>query len=1288
MVKAKIWIIMGDFFLLALALFSQEPVAKFERISVDQGLHQNIIMSIQQDCKGFLWIGTSDGLNRYDGYVFKLYKHDPNNPNSLPDNKIRSIYNDKSNTLWICTDGGISKYNRLMDSFINYRHDINNPASLSHNEVFFTFEDSEGILWVGTYGGGLNKFVEDKGFTHYKHNSDDPSSLSNNNVWTIYEDVLNRLWIGTEDGLNIFDRKKETFTCFRHNPHDSTSIINNSVLTIIGDKKGNVWIGTRAGLEKIESWELGKTRIKFTHYKIGSTPETPGKNNVQCLLEDKKGILWIGTNSGLKKLNCENGTIITYLSNPHDFYTTSHNYIYALYQDDWGELWIGTRGGGLNKLKLENKFNLYQEDPIKPGGLNHNVILSIYEDFLGELWIGTYDHGLNRFNKNRTQVIYYKNDPQNNCSIANNTIRSIFESRDHVLWLGTDNGIDKYDRLSNCFYHYPHDPTNPNSLSNNKIISRIYQDHLGKLWIGTLSGLNEFDPKKETFTRYLPDAHNPNSPNHLPAATIMAVIEEINNGKSFLWIGTYNGGLSLYDRQKKRFTHYRHDPSDPNSLSNDNVRILHIDKSGTLWVGTDRGLNKLNRATGKFIIYTEKEGQKNEWLANNSIYGILEDRDGNLWLSTLNGLSKFDPRREKFRNYDDRDGLQANEFSQGTYYKGRDGKFFFGGVNGFNTFYPENIKDNPQLPPVVITDFRIENKPVQADASYNHENYILLSKSITEMTETDIIRLDYKKNIFSFEFAALDFSIPGKNKYGYIMENLDKEWSYVNAGKRFVVYTNMRPAQYVFRVIASNSDGLWNEKGTAIKIIITPPVWQTWWFITIIIFLSCLLLFSGYLWRTRWLRKKLAEQERVQKLLTQSRDEMERSRDLAEFRHAENEKLITAISSVLIAVDNNGNIFQWNTPSEKFFGLKWEDAIGKSFCVYLENYISTNKLNEILQVGLSRDKSSNDLEISVYFRANNESRMLLANINPIIDKKGKKFGFLLLAEDITYRKKEEMQQYLSQKLEALGQMAAGIAHEIRSPLQYISDNGRFLLEAFGGLAGYCKEIRKSVYKTSEKRETTFTLEKSIQYFDENDFDFYVDEIPRAAEQIVDGVMRVSNIVKSINEFAHTGSESEVDEKSDLNELLKSALVVAQNRIDKVADLETQYTPGLPPIHCGMGELNQVFLNLLSNAADAVADSGKRGLIKIVTRRQDDESIVEISDNGVGIPDEIKGKLFTPFFTTKSMGQGTGQGLHFSYRIIAERYKGKLYFKSKINEGTTFYIHLPIEDELKTENENS
>ena len=426
------------------------------------------------------------------------------------------------------------------------------------------------------------------------------------------------------------------------------------------------------------------------------------------------------------------------------------------------------------------------------------------------------------------------------------------------------------------------------------------------------------------------------------------------------------------------------------------------------------------------------------------------------------------------------------------------------------------------------------------------------------------------------------------------------------------------------------------------------------------------------------MRNKLEEQERIQKILKQSRDEMEKSRNLAEFRNAENEKLIAAISSLFIAVEANGIVFQWNHSSEKFFDIPEADVKEQLLVDLLKDYISAKKLDEIIRVGLHSDRPSNNIEIPVHFKKDNDSRLLMANISPIMDKKGKKFGFLLLAEDITHRKKEQMQRFLSQKLEALGQMAAGIAHEIRSPLQYIGDNGRFLMEAFGSLIALSLEIGNKIKEAAGSGDP-IEAEELSQLLNESDFDFFIEEIPKASEQIVDGVTRVSNIVTSMYEFSHTGNG--VDEKSDLNKLLKSTLVVAQNRIKKVADLKAEFAPDLPHIPCGMGELNQVFLNLLINAADAIAETGKRGVIKVSTKRKDHELIVEISDNGIGIPDEIKEKIFTPFFTTKDVGKGTGQGLPFSHRIVVERHKGRLYFKSKVNEGTTFYVHLPIEGDL-------
>jgi PAS domain S-box-containing protein len=593
--------------------------------------------------------------------------------------------------------------------------------------------------------------------------------------------------------------------------------------------------------------------------------------------------------------------------------------------------------------------------------------------------------------------------------------------------------------------------------------------------------------------------------------------------------------------------------------------------------------------------------------------------------------------------------------------------------NGFNAFFPDRIIDNPYQPEVVITGFKISNNPVRIDEEI--DGLTILKKHISETNE---MKLSHTHTTLSFEYVGLHYAAPQSNQYAYKMEGLDRDWNYVGK-RRFAVYPQLAPGDYVFRVKASNNDNVWNETGASVKIQIPPPYWQQWWFKVLLGAIFIFMLFGGYYYRTRRLRKRLAEQQRVQELLKQSRDEMKKSRDIAQFRSAENEKLIAAISSIFITVDADGKISQWNHSAEKFFQIPKAWVKAQLFVDILKEYFPDDQLEEIIEKARNQEKTLNNIEIQVNFPRVKEPKQLLAAVNPIIDKGGKKFGFLFLAEDITHQKKEQMQMLVSQKLEALGQMAAGIAHEIRSPLQYIGDNVQFLLENFDSLVESCDRIKDSIKDAAESRKNV-DAEKLNQYLREKDFDFFIEEIPAALDHIINGVSRVSHIVRSMTEFFHIGSEA--FEKADLNEMLKTTLVVAHTRIKNVADLQTDYAPDLPLFYCSMGELNQVFLNLLINAVDAVAETGKHGLIKVSTKQKDSELIVEISDNGIGIPDEIKDKIFTPFFTTKKVGQGTGQGLPFSYSIIVERHKGKLYFKSKVNEGTTFFVRLPITDDAE------
>ena len=783
---------------------AQDNDFEFERISLEQGLSQSVVLCILQDSKGFMWFGTQDGLNRYDGYEFVVYKHDPENPDSLSNSWVLSIYQDQDGVLWIGTfGGGLDRFDRETEQFTHYQNDPNDPYSLSNDFVQSIYKDREGVLWIGTGGGGLDRFDrETEQFTHYQNDPNDPHSLTSNGVPSIYQDREGVLWVGTGGGgLNKFDRETEQFT--RH-PTDS------SVQSIFQDQEGMLWIGTGGG---------GLARFdpeteQFTYYQSILTDSHSLSNNaVTSVYQDREGVLWIGTNGGgLDRFDREMEQFIHYQSDLNNPHSLSSNVVQSIYEDQAGVLWIGTFGGGLSKFdRSTQRFIHYQNDPNNLHSLSANLVWSVYKDREGVLWIGTGGGGLDRFDRETNRWRHYRNIPTDPHSLSANVVMFIYEDREDVLWIGTfGGGLDRFDRETEQFAHYQNIPTDTYSLSANAV-SAIYQDREGVLWIGTFGGgLNRFDRETEQFTSY---QNVPTDTHSLSSNTIVSIYQD---REGVLWIGTNSGGLDRFDRETEQFTSYQNVPTDTHSLSNDIVMSIYQDREGVLWIGTaGGGLSKFDRASETFTHYREKDG-----LPNDTVYGILEDDHGNLWLSTNEGLSKFDPQTETFKNYDAGDGLQSNEFNMSAYYKSSGGEMFFGGINGFNAFYPDDVKDNPYVPPIVITDFQLFNETVAVGGDSP------LQKPIAETKE---IELSYKDDFFTFEFAALHYSSPEENQYAYMMEGLDTDWNYVGT-RRFAGYTSVPPGKYTFRVKGSNSDSVWNEEGISIRIIITPPFWQTWWF--------------------------------------------------------------------------------------------------------------------------------------------------------------------------------------------------------------------------------------------------------------------------------------------------------------------------------------------------------------------------------------------------------------------------------------------------------------------------
>ncbi|MCK4346656.1 MAG: hypothetical protein KAX05_15335, partial [Bacteroidales bacterium] len=753
---------------------------------------------------------------------------------------------DNSGKLWIGTREGLNKFDPKTEKFTVYKNDPQDPESLSHNNVRSIFEDSSGMLWIGTWGGGVNKFDrKTEKFTVYKHDPQDPESLSWSWVLSIFEDSSGMLWIGTGNGLNKLDPKTEKFTVYINNPQDSESLSYNRVLSIFEEKSGNLWIGTGNGLNKFDR----KTE-KFTVYKNDpQDPESLSSNWVSSTLEDKSGRLWIGTREGLNKFDPKTEKFTVYKNDPQDPGSLSHNGVSSILEDNSGIIWIGTLYGGLNKFDSKaKKFTLFQHNPQDPESLSNNIVRSIIEDKSGSLWIGTWGGGLNKFDSKTKKFTLFQHNPQDPESISSNVVHSIFEDKSGNLWIGTGNGLNKFDPKTEKFTVYPE------SLSNAYIIT-ILEDKSGNIWIGGEVGLSKLNPKTEKLTVYKHDPQNPESLSH----NVVISIFEDSSGK--LWIGTEAGWLNKLDPKTEKFTGYKNDPQDPESLSHNTVISIFEDSSGTLWFGTSGGgLNKLvppapdfsgsgSEESIKFIHYTTKDG-----LPDNTIHGLLEDDKGNLWISTGKGLSKFTPlksplkggiQRGVFKNYSVEDLLQDIEFHGPTACKSKSGEMFFGGIKGFVSFFPDSIKDNSFIPPVVITKFKLFNESV-----FPGED----SPLKYSISETSTIELKYNKNFLSFEFAALNYSNPENNQYKYRMTGVDPDTVYAGT-KRFAEYTDIRPGDYTFWVTGSNNDGIWNEKGTSIDIIIKPPLWKTnlaYGSYVVLIILGI----AGYIRRRTWKLRK------------------------------------------------------------------------------------------------------------------------------------------------------------------------------------------------------------------------------------------------------------------------------------------------------------------------------------------------------------------------------------------------------------------------------------------------
>jgi signal transduction histidine kinase/CheY-like chemotaxis protein/ligand-binding sensor domain-containing protein len=856
--------------------FSQKQNLKFEHLTGEDGLSHSHVTCILQDHKGYMWFGTRMGLNKYDGYGFTVYKSTAEDEHTISHNYAIDFIEDDNGDFWIATfGGGLNRFDRKTNQFTRFKNDKQNVNSIASDYLQSITSDGKDKIWIGTDGNGLDLFDKStKQFKHFAHDPGDPSSLPGNAVRDIYRDKRNNIWVGLlNNGLNLFNPEKETFAAFLPDKNNNGLSGSNSIRVIFEDSKNQLWAGTMGG----GLFLFDRDTKSFTQFKHNPDANSIANNVVLSITEDKKGNLWIGTeNGGLSVMNLETRTFQNFLHDDIDHSSLSSNSIYSFCNDAKGNIWVGTYSGGINFLNLDaNKF-LHYRHTTSPYSLSHNNILSIYEDTGENIWVTTDGGGMNLMNRKDGTFTHFVHDDTKK-SVSGNYVLKVTEDGEGNLWVGTwGEGVTVLNRKKNTYRYYKNNPKDPTSLCSNNAWT-IFKDSENNIWIGTHpAGLDLYNKEQDNFIHFKND---PNNPNSISGNTINCIKEDVHKN---IWVGTNGNGLNCYDKRTKIFKRFIHDETS-NSLSSDIINAIHEDAKQNIWVGTAVGLNKIDLKTNTITSYHEKDG-----LPSEAILGILEDDHGNLWISSSKGLSKFNPETKLFKNYGVADGLQANEFRYACL-KDHTGRMYFGGINGFNEFHPDSIKDNSFDPPLLLTSLQIFNKPVSIVWDTKGRK-----QGISDAKE---INLAYDQSVISFDFASLNYTTREKKQYAYLLEGFDKDWNKVGT-QHSATYTNLDPGKYTFKVKGLDNEGNWSAKVLTIAVSITPPFWQTWWFrLTSVSFVvGCIVAFFRIRVNIIQRQKQVLEEqvkERTEKLVYLTEEERKARKDAEQANQAKSVFLAT-----------------------------------------------------------------------------------------------------------------------------------------------------------------------------------------------------------------------------------------------------------------------------------------------------------------------------------------------------------------------------------------------------------
>ncbi|QUW03661.1 protein kinase [Chloracidobacterium validum] len=981
----------------------------FRNLSIEHGLSQSTATCFLQDRTGFLWFGTADGLNRYDGYGFKVFRRDGRQPDSLAGNLVYAVCEDHTGVLWVGTsEGGLSRYDARTERFTRYAHHPDQPTSLYGGQVRSLCADRQGQLWIGTSEGLCRLDRERRHITRFPSaDTQTPQALLGKRVLSLALDHAGRLWAGTSQGLSCYDPETGQFTHYRHNPAQPGTLGEGSVRALHVGRSGILWVGTQGGLCQFLP-ETGQFRRLSLDPRLASRS---GSHAILSIYEDSLGTLWVGTyTAGLYRFNGGTQTFERVPVVSSETASLGGDRIWCIGEDSAQGLWIGTETGGVNCLSLRPRaFTSHLVYQPSRKQLSRRNVWAFAEDRDGNWWIGTEDGLLwhDRIADRQIPIPLPAQPLNGSCRVNALQIDS-----DNNLWVSYEQGLARVDGRTRRARPVPLAKELP--ADDILALALVASD---QLWLGTPEGIYVIEPATgKTKTHFQPA---PTSPTGL-SAPLPWMIQRDRRGN--VWVSS-NRGLSRFESATQSITRFGCNPQDVNSLPTNEINAVHEDRRGQLWVATNGGgLCQLDPAGGQCVAYTTRDG-----LANDIVYGILEDDAGDLWLSTNHGLSRFSPDTKTFRNFDAQDGLQSNEFNSNAFFRTSTGAMLFGGIAGYTVFHPAHIFENQTPPPVIITGFRQLDQPESRPVP-------------------DDLALTYDANNFAFEFTALNYVNSEKNRYAYRLEGYDKGW--IQAGtQRFASYTNLAPGAYVFRVRAANDAGVWNERGAALRLRIMPPPWKTWWAYTLYALAGAALLTIAFRFQMGRLRERAAlteariraeaavqlearnhelsrmndELAQVNRELAQANDDLEQANQNLVASQQQADRIFSALAEALPGTTLDGK-----------YHLEVKIGAGGFGVVFRARHLA---LNRPIAVKVFRPSSSNDsAEAIERFKREgvSASRLTHPHIVTVFDSGVSTDGIAYLAMEllIGHSLKDELRQRLRL---ALGE-AMGIARDVADAL--------------------------------------------------------------------------------------------------------------------------------------------------------------------------------------------------------------------------------------------------------------